>query len=183
MSGTKSLFKEDMNREVTWENCVDLCRSSQNIVVSGCQRSGTTYGAEALAKALGYRHHDEHDFGVSDVIRFKRLLIQDYPKVIQAPAILHALRPYEQGCIIVIMTRDENEVAASMLKHRWYDNHGREEFSKFSVEIPSSPQEIYRKKIAFSKTLKAVELPYRELNKTEGFIKDRSGWHIKQTKN
>jgi hypothetical protein len=81
------------------------------------------------------------------------------------------------------MTRDENEVAASMLKHGWYDNHGREEFSKFSVEIPSSPQEIYRKKIAFSKTLKAVELPYRELNKTEGFIKDRSGWHIKQTKN
>lgn len=172
-----------MNREVTWENCIDLCRSAQNIVVTGCQRSGTTYAAEALAKALGYRHHDEHDFGVENITNFKRLLVQDYPKVIQAPAILHALKPYELGCIIVVMTRDENHVAASMLKHRWYDNHGKHEFMKFSVENPQSPQEIYRTKIAFSKTLKAVELPYSELEKTEGFTKNRQGWHIKQTKN
>ena len=171
-----------MNREVTWENCVDLCKSAKNIIVSGCQRSGTTYAAEALAHALGYRHHDEHDFGVSNFSNFLRLLRQDYPKVVQAPAILHELKSVEMTSIIVIMTRDENDVAASMLKHRWWDNHAQEEFAKFRLAKPESPQEVYRTKIQFSKGLKAVELPYTELEKTEGYRKNRQGWHIKQTK-
>ena len=172
-----------MNRQITWENLLDLAKTNNNIIVSGCQRSGTTYAAEALANALSYKHHDEHDFGVSNFSNFLRLLRQDYPKVVQAPALLHQLKPVEMTTIIVIMVRDEDDVAASMLKHRWYDNHGREEYEKFALGAPRSPQEIYRTKIQFSKGLKAVELPYTELKKTEGYVSQRAGWHIKQTKN
>lgn len=172
-----------MNREVTWENCVDLCRCSNNIVVSGCQRSGTTYAARALAKDLNYKHYDEHDFGVTDFSEFLRILRQPEPKVIQAPAILHELKSVEMTSIIVIMKRDEKDVAASMLKHNWFKNNGQEEYAKYTIGQADSPEQIYRTKIQFSKGLKCVELPYKELEKTEGFEPNRVNWHIKQTKN
>lgn len=172
-----------MNRQITWENLLDLAKVCTTIVVSGCQRSGTTYGAEALAKALKYEHHDEHDFGVSNFSNFLKLAREDYKKVIQAPAILHKLKSVEMTTLIVIMTRDEKAVASSMIKHSWFKNHGQEEFSKFALGAPSSPEEIYRTKLNFSKGLKAVELDYSELRKTHGFVDNRAGWGIKQTKN
>lgn len=171
------------HRQISWENLLDLAKVCNTIVVSGCQRSGTTYCAEALARALNYTHHDEHDFGVSNFTNFLKLVRQDYKKVIQAPAILHRLKSVEMTTLIVIMTRDEKDVAASMIKHSWFKNHGQEEFSKFALGAPSSPEHIYRTKINYSKGLKAVELDYSELRKTHGFVDNRAGWGIKQTKN
>ena len=172
-----------MNRQITWDNLLSLSKVFDTIVVSGCQRSGTTYCAEALAKALRYRHHDEDDFGVTNFTNFLQLVRADYKKVIQAPAILHKLKSVEMTTLIVIMTRDEKAVANSMIKHSWFKNHGQEEYSKFGIGKPDSPEQVYRTKLNFSKGLKAVELDYSELRKTDGFVENRTGWGIKQTKN
>ncbi len=172
-----------MNRQITWENLLDLAKVCNTIVVSGCQRSGTTYCAQAIAKSLNFTHHDEEDFGVDNFTNFLKLARADYKKVIQAPAILHKLKSVEMTALIVIMTRDEKEVASSMIKHSWFKNHGQEEFSKFALGAPSSPEDVYRTKLNYSKGLKAVELDYIELLKTDGFVNNRVGWGIKQTKN
>lgn len=172
-----------MNRQITWENLLDLAKVCKTIVVTGCQRSGTTYCAEALAKYLKCKHHDEEDFGVDNFTNFSKIERADYKKVIQAPAILHKLKSVELTSLIVVMTRDEKAVASSMIKHSWFKNHGQQEFSKFALGKPSSPEQIYQTKLNYSKGIKAVELDYSELIKTDGFIDNRAGWGIKQTKN
>jgi hypothetical protein len=172
-----------MDRQITWENLLDLAKVCNTIVVSGCQRSGTTYCAQALAQALSFTHHDEEYFGVDNFTNFLKVARADYKKVIQAPAILHKLKSVEMTALIVIMTIDESDVASSMIKHSWFKNHGKEEYSKFALGAPSSPEDIYRTKLNYSKGLKAVELDYSELRKTHGFVDNRTGWGIKQTKN
>jgi len=172
-----------MNRQITWENLLDLSKSVTNVIVSGCQRTGTTYATEALAEHLGYECYDEESYGVSDFGAFTKLLQKPTKKVVQAPALLHKLKSFEMTSLIVIMTRDEKEVENSMLRTKWFEHNGQKEFSIYSIGAVRTPEDIYRIKLNYSKGLKAVELDYSELRKTHGFVANRTGWGIKQTKN
>lgn len=173
-----------MPRQTTWEELPLLAKKHNTIIVTGSQRSGTTFGAKAIANYLEYRHYDEHDFGVEDMSNFESLVALPENKVIQAPAILHELKAYDQraGVLLLIMTRDADDVAASMIKHGWFKNHGYAEYNKFKSGTPETPQQVYETKIEFSRTLRAHELPYNELQKHGGFVRkeERSNWHIKQ---
>ena len=82
------------------------------------------------------------------------------------------------------MTRNEDDVEKSMIKHNWWTNHANREYNKFKPGIPKNPKDVYKTKIEFSKSLNAIELPYNELEKTEGYIQynNRVGWGVKQTK-
>lgn len=174
-----------MARNLTWEQLLSEGAKHDTIVITGCQRSGTTFAAKAIAKQLGYTHYDEDDFGVEDMERFEGLLRKKNRKVIQAPAILHNLKPYEDKVFIIVMTRNPDDVAKSMIAHNWWVNEGNAEYNKFADGKPESPQHLYQTKIEFSYSLRAYELHYTELQKNDGFVRKehRDKWGIKQTSN
>lgn len=167
---------------MTWEDLIEKAKDYKTIIITGCQRTGTTYAAKELARVLEYKHIDESQFGTHYISNLKMFIqnIQE-PKVIQAPAVMDKLLELSKDVLIVMMTRDEDDVAKSMLKHNWFRTFGREEYNKFKEGIPPTPQYVYRVKTEFGRKHKFIELPYTELEKTENFITDRKGFTIKQT--
>ena len=62
-----------MNR---FELAVEKCKSFRKVLVTGPQRSGTTFASKAISTALGYRWIDEKAYQVHNEIEFSNL-IQD----------------------------------------------------------------------------------------------------------
>ena len=46
-------------RTVAWNDLLEVAKGYDKVVVSGCQRSGTTFAAKDLASELGYKFIDE----------------------------------------------------------------------------------------------------------------------------
>ena len=63
-----------MNAIMTWEELIDYAYFFPKIVVTGNQRSGTTYAAYAIAKELNHTHVDEMRFKAHNFDLFKQLL-------------------------------------------------------------------------------------------------------------
>lgn len=174
---------------MTWEELVDEGRRYNVIIITGCQRTGTTYMAEELSRVLGYEFIDERIFGPSNMEQLLRFVYEDTDsKVIQAPALLHRMGEVSDDVLKVMITRDENDVAKSMLNSRfknnltWFSEWGKIEYNKFKDGDLESPQELYRTKIEFGRSIGLKEIQYDELKKTEGYVEDRSHFGIKQTK-
>lgn len=166
-----------------WEECIDRCKDYNTVIITGCQRTGTTYTAKELSKVLGYRHYDEDDYGVHSIVGLKKIIEDDpSPKVIQAPALLHEMGTMGKDVLVILMTRNEYEVVSSMVKHRWFEREGKREYNKFKEGTPKDGYEIYREKTSFGRGLNLPEMDYSELRKTTGYIENREGFDIKQTK-
>jgi hypothetical protein len=166
----------------TWEELLDISSNYKKIIITGCQRSGTTYTASILAECLEYIHYDERDFKVDRTDLFEEILNRNELQVIQASAILHRLKIYDGMALIVVLHRDINDVERSMLAHDWFKNNGRFEWSKFSKDFTQlNPSNLYKLKIEFSKNFNnKIDLQYDELKKTNKFVYDRKNWGIKQ---
>lgn len=168
---------------IKWEDLIEVSKGRSKVVVSGCQRSGTTYAARALAEYLEFHFYDEREFKTDCIHKFEKLLALEQKAVIHAPALLHELKKYENSCLIVIVHRNKQDVINSMKNHNWFEIGGKKEWAKFSSEPCPGLESIYETKTKFSEILKKVDLEYEELKKTEGFVKERVGWSIKQTSN
>ncbi len=89
------------------------------IIVSGCQRSGTTFVSKILAQDLGYACIDENDFGVDSKPHFLKKLEQE-KIVIHCPALSHILQEIQTpDSIIVWVSRPYEEIRASMRRINW----------------------------------------------------------------
>lgn len=166
---------------IKWEHLIKISKKFNKIIISGCQRSGTTYAAEALSQELRYNHYDERTFKNVDMDLFNKIIKLKEKQVIQAPAILHKLKDYQYICLIVIMVRQKEDVVKSMLNHNWFEKYGLKEWKKFSKEECLGPSALYDIKINFAQKLRNVCLNYNELKKTKNFVENRLGWSIKQT--
>lgn len=165
-----------------WDECVERCRGYNTVIVTGCQRTGTTYTAKELSRVLGYHHYDEYDYRTHSIDKFNRILEQDpSPKVIQAPALLHKMGDMGHDVFVFMMVRDEDDVVNSMAKHGWFEREGLQEFNKFKEGTPKDGYELYRIKTSFGRGLNLPTMDYSELVKTEGYIEDRTGFTLKQT--
>jgi len=170
------------NPNLSWEELIILARNYKKIVVSGCQRSGTTVIAKSLSKELNYIYYDERTFNNDDIKKFEEFLTRPISIVFQAPGILEHLPKYQHKCLIVIVERDVNDVVKSMKRIKWLNNFGIMEYRKFKPnEYPSSPEDIYHTKLEFCDTFENVRLNYNELKKTKYYIEDRRNFNIKQT--
>ena len=168
---------------MTWNECLSLGKEYNTIIITGCQRTGTTYTAQELSRELGYRHYDEDDYGVHSIEGLRGIMDHDpSPKVIQAPALLHEMGSMGEDVLVILMTRNEDEVVSSMVKHEWIKREGKREYNKFKEGTPTDGYEIYRTKTSFGRGLNLPEMDYSELRKTTGYIENREGFDIKQTK-
>ena len=92
----------------------------KNIVVTGCQRSGTTIASKMIAQDLGRQRVDELDFDVYVDHSFVNKLNDPNPKVIQAPAMFKlCCGMSREDTVIVFMERDFDDVHASEKRIDW----------------------------------------------------------------
>jgi len=178
---------------------LDEIRSSlgptRQIIVTGPQRSGTTFSAKALAATLGRDFVDESAIRVSRVDVLTRLLAEQRPWVLQAPGLtfmLHHLPPVD-GLAVIWVLRPSGEIEASERRVGWAQRgEPAHEFVKYR-HVPRCPiRSISRFKLWHWRSWQAAacradcyELPYHSeyLRGHSMFIEKpgRDGWGIKQT--
>ena len=167
--------------ECSYELLIHIAKRFDRIVVTGCQRSGTTFCAKALAQEIKYHHIDEMYFEADRVSRFEELLHTYSRAVFQAPALLHTMPKYQDNVLVVVLHRRKVDVVTSMERINWFSRFGQAEYNKFKEGICPTPELLIETKTRFSQTLKALHLPYTELKHFEGFVDKRIGWGEKQT--
>lgn len=94
----------------------ELFEGYKRIIITGPQRSGTTFTAKAIAASLGYRFVDEAEFGTNDFNRFKDKLTEERI-VVQAPAMssrIHMAVGYDD--LVVFMSRKWSDIIKSVYK-------------------------------------------------------------------
>jgi hypothetical protein len=170
-----------MKRKVSWEEVIDLGKKENKVIVSGCQRSGTTIAALAIATEINRTFIDESAYMAENQKLFHHEFTIQNKFVMHAPAMLHILPHYQDKALIVIIERDIQDVVKSMKRIGWFERHGKYEYRKFKKEIPSSPEEIYKVKEEFIVSLNCIILPYTELKKSSLYVDKRENWYIKQT--
>jgi hypothetical protein len=99
---------------------LDDLRKYSKVIVSGCQRSGTTILAKMLSVSLGYDFVDEDDFGTHSPKRFNDELSKIGTKVIHAPAVSHILHRITQpNCVVLFVHRPYADIRRSMERIGW----------------------------------------------------------------
>lgn len=167
--------------ECSYELLMHIAKRFDRIIVTGSQRSGTTFCAKALAKELKYHHFDEMTFEADRLSRFDELIRTYSRAVFQAPALLHEMPNYQDGTLVVVMQRRTVDIVTSMERINWFPRFGQAEYNKFKEGPCPTPEHLIETKKQFSQTLKALHLPYTELKNFEGFVEKRINWGEKQT--
>lgn len=99
------------------------------IVVSGPQRSGSTFAAFLTAKRLGYERIDETRFNWSDYKLAKSLFKNK--TVLHCPALTHVIEDFAaENTMIIFMIRDIKDIIASQERINWI---GKEELEKYNL--------------------------------------------------
>lgn len=94
----------------------------ERIIVSGPQRSGTTFAAQAIVGDLNYTYVDEMAVGVSDFGKAQALLKSGRRVVLQAPGLSHYLHHFRiEGLLVVFMIRPTHDIVASQERIGWAD--------------------------------------------------------------
>ena len=104
------------------EDVLKKLQSYKKIYVTGAQRSGTTFAARYMAKMLGYKHIDEHDFGTHNFQNMLNITQDNDEFVIQCPAQTHNILsfPLDNTSIVVYMNRDFYDIITSEHRIDWH---------------------------------------------------------------
>lgn len=180
-----------------WKHFIDCCRYYNYIIVSGPQRSGTTYVAKELATEIKYEHIDEFKHGIA---RFDKMLnfVENNPKVIQAPALSHMLHKItKEKTLVVFMMRNNSDISLSEDRIGWHDNHSKTEFAKYKESFPERVKRInnfkrcapmkkwiWKRHQRVEMQIDYLELPFDFISQSKGYIKkeERKNFKKKQTK-
>lgn len=168
--------------------------ASQRIIVTGPQRSGTTFAGQALAATLGLPYIDELQIRVGDPRLLVQLLQQGGRWVLQAPGLSYLLHdlPADPWLAVVWMLRDGDEIAASMKRVGWRQRgEAGLERLKYRDVPPCHVPSIHGFKLWHWRSWQAIRcrVPWYELHYRSPYLQDhplhvndadRRGWHTKQ---
>ena len=92
------------------------------ILVSGPQRSGTTFLSNVLSEDLNYELHDE----LRDVEDFLRVGVDSVTQAPSMSSLLHKI-PKQNGVVVIFASRNCNDIIASCERINWagvnWNNH------------------------------------------------------------
>lgn len=133
----------------------------EKIIVTGPQRSGTTFAAELISKELNYNYIHESKIKYSNLTMiYNQLLQPDHKCVIHCPsmsAIIHWID--SPKTIAVYMKRNTNHIKKSQEKLNWqFENIERQRYFKETGEIALIKYEAWE---LFQKS--HMRIPYIEL--------------------
>lgn len=181
----------------SWAYFKEYCKNYKYIIISGPQRSGTTYVSEELATELNYRHVDEMEHGIFQINKMLSF-IGTMPVVIQAPALSHKLHTISnKDTLVVFMMRNDHEITESEDRINWHKKHSQGEFNNYAREFVENKDKINSfkrcapmKKWIWNNLQKnemqvsCTELQYDLIKQSKGYIakEDRTNFKKKQTK-
>ena len=180
-----------------FEDIIEQCGKYQNILVTGPQRSGTTFASKSIAKILRYRFVDEDEYQVHNENAFNDILKLNQKMVIHAPAMSHLLPINLPNTFVIWMQRNIMDVIKSEDKIDWHirefwneKNKAIRRFPFHTSIIDAFPNNKMMKDWMWDNLQKVkmynyAELNYKHLRECEEFIKSKTKkqfWNDKQTK-
>jgi hypothetical protein len=99
------------------KDIITQLKNESKIIVTGPQRSGTTFTAKMLAKELGYKHIDEMEFSAHNEERWRDIISTEDNFVMQCPAM--ARYADDVDCFVVFMDRNLDDIKASQDRIGW----------------------------------------------------------------
>lgn len=92
-------------------------------VVTGPQRSGTTFAAKAIAGHNGWDYIDEDVYGVHNRRQWAHLVNTRTRAVIQCPTMMRYVHDLPADVLVVVMRRNVADILASQDRISWSDEH------------------------------------------------------------
>lgn len=132
--------------------------SHRLIIVTGCQRSGTTSIAKMIAHDLQFTHKDEHEFNTHDYDYFVKLSKEHAPLVIHCPALSHRILDMVNDlpiAHIIWVSRPFHEIRKSMERIGWDKQEEQVEKDKYAELMPCGQEPIEIIKTRFWKEQQA----------------------------
>jgi len=103
-----------------FQSIIEQCKDYKKVLVTGPQRSGTTFASKSIAKILRYRFVDEDEYQVHDENAFNDILKLKQKMVIHAPAMSHLLPLNFYDTFVIWMQRNIMDVIKSEDKIDWH---------------------------------------------------------------
>ena len=163
-----------------YKDLLDKAKNYSRIIVTGPQRSGTTYCAYILAKDLDYPHFDEKIFSSGNYNKFKNYISKNN-YVLQTAVFTYCLQDINlESTLIIWMDRDNKDIAESEKRIKWRGLKGtKSRYSKYYPHyrdlINSFKENAPLKKHIFDKIqipemqVDWIKVPYDILNQTSEF--------------
>lgn len=163
-----------------YKDLVNKAKTYSRVIVTGPQRSGTTYCAYILAKDLDYPHYDESVFNSGNYNKFKQYISKNN-YVLQTAVFTYCLQDIKLSSTLIIwMDRKNEDIAESERRIKWNGFEGtKRRYSKYypSYEdlINSFEENAPLKKHIFDKIqipemkVDWIKVPYDILSQTSEF--------------
>ena len=159
----------------------------KEILVTGCQRSGTTIATKIIADILDFTPVDENDYSWNGgwAPSLENLLTKSKPRsVYQGPAISHECHKVPNHMAVVFMIRDHDDIRRSMHRVKW---RGEEkELANYECTFSKNGRIERVKETAWRQSQKsqiknAFEVRYEDLRWHPFWVSKRKHFLIKQT--
>ena len=163
-----------------YKDLLDKTKNYSRIIVTGPQRSGTTYCAYILAKDLGYPHYDEKSFDTGNSNKFKYHTNKNN-YVLQTAVFTYCLHDIKTPSTLIIwMDRNSKDILESEKRIKWRGLKGsKKHYIKYYPEhkdlINSFTENAPLKKYIFDKIqipkmqVDWIKVPYDILSQTSEF--------------
>lgn len=159
----------------------------KEILVTGCQRSGTTIATKIIADILDFTPVDENDYSWNGGWKptLGNLLKNSKPRsVYQGPAICHDCHKVPNHMAVVFMVRDHDDIRRSMSRVKWRGEN--KELAKYGCTFKENGRiekikESYWRLWQKNKIKNAFEVRYDELRWHPFWVSKRKHFLIKQT--
>ena len=149
------------------------------IIVSGCQRSGTTSVSKMIAYDIGYTFIDEHEYGVHDYERFKQSTKKNASIVVHCPALSHKILSIVKDVPkshIMWVKRPHDEIRKSMDRIGWAQKEEAREKLKYLKLIDCKNLTIEETKTIYWNNTQSVQLDESRFTEID-FHGPYVGWH------
>lgn len=165
---------------------------SRRIVVTGAQRSGTTFVAQMIAHELDIKYCDEGMIRVNDEKLLEGILKKD-EFVLQAPGLMHMIHRLPDDVFVIVMIRDIFDIITSQIRIKWGEGSEGAEKRRY-VEEWGIPDWLFKQPISYIKYRiwwnrqknkmkpKYAEIQYSSLKDHPLYVKDRKNFKPKQIK-
>jgi len=163
-----------------YKDLLDKAKNYSRIIVTGPQRSGTTYCAYILAKDLGYTHYDEKSFDTSNYNKFKNQISKNN-FVLQTAVFTYCLQDINTPSTLIIwMDRNNKDILESEKRIKWrglegtkkhymgyYPGH-KDLINSFTENAPLK-KHIFDKIQIYKMQTEWLKVPFNILNQTSEF--------------
>jgi len=148
-----------------------VLKDHNKILVTGCQRSGTTIAAKMIASSFNLNHIDEIIYGAHDHNKVIAIFNESENVVVQGPAISHMCHCMPDDVYVVWMNRDIEDIRRSMKRINWLGEYEQLELDKYNGQatdrIEILKQEYYhlvqKNRIANTSVIEYVDLRTHQL--------------------